>query len=238
MSAGAINTNCPWSGNDVAANSLTQYRGSTVGFCNPGCRDKFERATHHFDQHLPGHQEESRALAGCILASDYNQTFNAQLLGCLGDLSEERYFEDLGAFFGSIHVTLNHILVWDIVWMKRILESGREFSALSPLNDWPMPTANDEIVADGLMQLRDVRAEMDAYICGFARELETSDLSLRIRYKRQNGDQYEHEMRSLVQHVFNHQTHHRGQITTLMSQSGVDVGVTDMLALLPNFAAA
>lgn len=45
----AINTNCPWSGKPVAADSLTRYRDQTVGFCNPGCRDKFERATRAFD---------------------------------------------------------------------------------------------------------------------------------------------------------------------------------------------
>ncbi|HEY9553985.1 glutathione S-transferase [Allosphingosinicella sp.] len=41
---------CPWSGNPVAEDSLTRYRGHVVGFCNPGCRDKFERATAAFDK--------------------------------------------------------------------------------------------------------------------------------------------------------------------------------------------
>lgn len=43
-----INTTCPWSGKPVAADSLTLYRGQVVGFCNRGCRDKFETATKHF----------------------------------------------------------------------------------------------------------------------------------------------------------------------------------------------
>jgi hypothetical protein len=45
----AINTVCPWSGKAIAADSLTRYRGAVVGFCNPGCRDKFERAVIAFD---------------------------------------------------------------------------------------------------------------------------------------------------------------------------------------------
>jgi nicotinamidase-related amidase/YHS domain-containing protein len=49
----AINTTCPWSGSPVAADSLTRYRGQTVGFCNPDCRDKFDRATAHFDAAMP-----------------------------------------------------------------------------------------------------------------------------------------------------------------------------------------
>ncbi len=46
----AVNETCPWSGKPVAANSLTQYGGAVVGFCNPGCRDKFEAAVKHFEK--------------------------------------------------------------------------------------------------------------------------------------------------------------------------------------------
>ena len=49
----AVNETCPWSGKPVAADSLTFYKGSVVGFCNPGCRDKFERAIRHFEAALP-----------------------------------------------------------------------------------------------------------------------------------------------------------------------------------------
>lgn len=45
----AVNETCPWSGDPIAADSLTVYRGAVVGFCNPGCRDKFEKATTAFD---------------------------------------------------------------------------------------------------------------------------------------------------------------------------------------------
>jgi hypothetical protein len=46
----AINETCPWSGKPIAADSLTFYRGDVVGFCNPGCRDKFEAAVKHFEE--------------------------------------------------------------------------------------------------------------------------------------------------------------------------------------------
>ncbi|MBV9568981.1 MAG: glutathione S-transferase [Hyphomicrobiales bacterium] len=48
----AINTVCPWSGKPISGDSLTRYRGAVVGFCNPGCRDKFERAVTAFDAAL------------------------------------------------------------------------------------------------------------------------------------------------------------------------------------------
>ena len=50
----AVNDRCPWSGDPVSADSLTLYRGKVVGFCNPGCRDKFEKATAMFDASIAG----------------------------------------------------------------------------------------------------------------------------------------------------------------------------------------
>jgi hypothetical protein len=49
-----VNQVCPWSGKPVSADSLTRYRGAVVGFCNPGCKDKFEAATHAFDAAIEG----------------------------------------------------------------------------------------------------------------------------------------------------------------------------------------
>jgi len=49
-----VNDVCPWSGKPVSADSLTRYRGQVVGFCNPGCRDKFESAAHAFDRAIEG----------------------------------------------------------------------------------------------------------------------------------------------------------------------------------------
>ncbi|MCK0197345.1 glutathione S-transferase [Ancylobacter sp. 6x-1] len=48
--ADAVNESCPWSGKPISADSLTLYRGVVVGFCNPGCRDKFAAAVEHFER--------------------------------------------------------------------------------------------------------------------------------------------------------------------------------------------
>lgn len=55
----AINTTCPWSGDPVKGDSLTLYNGAVVGFCNPGCRDKFEAAINHFDTALAHARHEA-----------------------------------------------------------------------------------------------------------------------------------------------------------------------------------
>jgi YHS domain-containing protein len=51
-----VNSVCPWSGDPVSADSLTLYNGKVVGFCNPGCRDKFEAATRAFDANIQGEE--------------------------------------------------------------------------------------------------------------------------------------------------------------------------------------
>ena len=53
----AVNSTCPWSGKPIASDSLTRYRGAVVGFCNPGCRDKFETATTAFDAAIAATQD-------------------------------------------------------------------------------------------------------------------------------------------------------------------------------------
>jgi hypothetical protein len=50
----AVNDTCPWSGKPVSGDSLTHYRGEVVGFCNPGCRDKFDDAVRAFDAAIDG----------------------------------------------------------------------------------------------------------------------------------------------------------------------------------------
>lgn len=57
---GAVNSDCPWSGRPVSADSLTTYRGATVGFCNPDCRDKFDMAIASFDRALSERDRNGR----------------------------------------------------------------------------------------------------------------------------------------------------------------------------------
>ena len=57
----AVNETCPWSGKPIAEDSLTLYNGAVVGFCNPGCRDKFERAVAHFEGALQARRAKTAA---------------------------------------------------------------------------------------------------------------------------------------------------------------------------------
>jgi uncharacterized damage-inducible protein DinB len=78
------------------------------------------------------------------------------------------------------------------------------------------------------------RAWLDGVITAWTGALTEADLGAALHYARMNGEQYAKPLFDVLLHFFNHQTHHRGQASTLLSQAGVDVGVTDLLALIPN----
>lgn len=231
MTGLAANTACPWSGEPVALDSLTQYRGHTVGFCNPGCRDKFETATAHFDGSI-GYPDRDPALAMFDRSARYNAWFNRTLYDAVARLDPAEYRRDAGAFFGSIETSLNHIMVWDIVWLQRIAQALSGPPSLAGVATLSTPSANDEIIHSTLGELSEERRRIDAAIVSFTKELTAQHLSLRVGYRRQSGAAFEHSLAEVLQHMFNHQTHHRGQVTTLLSQAGIDPGVTDMVAMI------
>lgn len=232
MMAGlAANTACPWSGDPVSPDSLTQYRGQKVGFCNPGCRDKFEAATAHFDASI-GFPNRDPSLAMFDRSARYNAWFNRTLFDAVARLDPAECRRDAGAFFGSIETSLNHIMVWDIVWLQRIAQALSDPPSLASVSALPTPTANDEIIHATLGELSEERRRIDTAIVSFTGELTAQHLPHRIGYRRQSGAAFEHSLAEVLQHMFNHQTHHRGQVTTLLSQAGIDPGVTDMVAMI------
>ncbi|MEO0464613.1 MAG: DinB family protein [Pseudomonadota bacterium] len=226
-----INTLCPWSGDPVSPDSLTHYRGRKVGFCNPGCRDKFEAATALFDGTI-GTAQRDPALVILERAARYNCWFNDRLFEAIARLDLSDYSRNAGAFFGSVEASVNHILVWDIVWLQRIARSLSSASSLAWILTLETPTANDQVLHKDLAQLSKARRRIDATIIALTSNLKTKLLEQRVSYQRQSGAAFEHALDEVLQHMFNHQTHHRGQVTTLLSQASIDPGVTDMIAMV------
>jgi uncharacterized damage-inducible protein DinB len=142
---------------------------------------------------------------------------------------------DRGAFFRSIIGTLNHIVAGDITWLKRFAAHPSGHPALDMIRSWPTPAALDILLYEDLAMLRQQRQQLDATIEAWAADLTTSDLTHVLRYANTKGIVAERHFGNLVLHFFNHQTHHRGQVTTLLHQAGQDVGPTDLLMVIPNF---
>jgi len=167
------------------------------------------------------------------LMAKYNQWMNKQIYSAAGELDDLQLREDRGAFFGSILGSLNHILVGDIVWLKRFAEHQKNYKSLNYVNSLPKPLALTEILHSDLNELQKARIKMDEVIIEFSLEVSEKDYELELSFNNMKGQPFKKRFGFLVQHFYNHQTHHRGQVTTLLSQLGVDVGVTDLLALIP-----
>jgi uncharacterized damage-inducible protein DinB len=155
------------------------------------------------------------------LKTQYNYWMNKRLYDLCQSLSDEERKRNLGAFFSSIHGTLNHILLADLLWLSRLgLPVECRVSSLS------------DILYEDFHQLKMARQEIDALLTNYIGTLTDADMSQLIQYKRlQSDDVNELPLGLILTHLFNHQTHHRGQLTTLMTQVGLEVGVTDMISM-------
>jgi uncharacterized damage-inducible protein DinB len=169
------------------------------------------------------------------LMATYNQWMNAKVYDAASQLDNETLHADKGAFFGSVFGTLNHLMVADTIWLKRFADHPARFAALEPAHELPMPRALNQPLHSELASLRKARASMDGMIVVFVGETTDHDFELPLSYKNTKGEPYVRQFGPLLQHFFNHQTHHRGQITTLLTQSGVDVGATDLAVLVPEW---
>jgi uncharacterized damage-inducible protein DinB len=153
----------------------------------------------------------------CIVMASYNRWMNERLYACCAEVGDEERRRDRGAFFGSIHATLNHLLYGDLAWLSR-------FTGDPPQS----PRLGEEIHAD-FETLRSAREELDERLRAWSESLEPAWLEAPFRYASQvDGRERTLPTWVLVAHLFNHQTHHRGQLTTLLSQLGRDPGVTDL----------
>ena len=164
----------------------------------------------------------------------YNQWMNEKLYGAAAGLTGEELLLDRGAFFGSIFGTLNHIAIGDILWFKRIAVCLPDLASLKCVAELPPPGFPNMPLRPTLAGLAGLRAMLDEAIIAFCAELAPARLGETLEWTSTKGVRSRKILGDVLVHVFNHQTHHRGQATTLFSQLGIDVGATDLLLLLPD----
>lgn len=150
------------------------------------------------------------------LLAQYNKLANQKLYAACAKLSDAERKQIRPAFFNSIHGTLNHIMVGDRIWLNRF--AGKEVPS----------TGLDTILYEDFEQLRQARIAEDERIQTFAVALTEEMLDQSIRYVNNAGNLHVDPVSLLVAHFFNHQTHHRGQIHNLLSQTSVAPPSLDM----------
>lgn len=147
-----------------------------------------------------------------VMFAAYNRWANERLYEAAARIGEDKYRADKGAFFGSLHATLNHLVVTDRIWMRRFTGEG------------PLHTQLDEIIAPDLESLGALRREEDERIIVWIDSLAEADLAALITYgSLSNPARVAQPLATALAHLFNHQTHHRGQAHVLLTmQSGRD----------------
>ncbi|MBV7536200.1 DinB family protein [Duganella sp. sic0402] len=168
------------------------------------------------------------------LLARYNADMNRKLYDAAAQLSAEELTADRKAFFGSLQGTLNHLLAGDTIWLKRFSTHPAAIPALRAAQALPQPGGLTHSFGTELPPLRAYREQLDAIISAFAAQLTPADLKQVFEYRSTRGDVYRKEFGLVLLHFFNHQTHHRGQASTLLTQAGVDIGVTDLILWVPD----
>jgi uncharacterized damage-inducible protein DinB len=148
----------------------------------------------------------------------YNAWANRRLYDAAAGLSDAEYRADRGAYFKSMHGTLNHLLATDYIWMKRFTGSGEA------------PDRLDAIVHDTFEGLRAARESEDRRIVQWIGGLTEEKLAGTIRYRRVSSPEaFEQELMPALDHWFNHQTHHRGHAHMILTSLGKAAPELDLL---------
>lgn len=160
----------------------------------------------------------------CQLMAEYNEWMNRKLFAACERLPQATLHEDRGAFFKSVYLTLNHIAYSDLAFLSRFTGEPPEVPPLG------------EDLFGSFERLQSEREALDARLKAWSASLTTDWLGLPLTYiSKVDGRERTILRWALVTHLFNHQTHHRGQVTALLSQLGVDIGSTD-IPFLPRFS--
>lgn len=147
----------------------------------------------------------------------YNRWANQTLYRALGALSAEDFRAERGVPFASYCGTLNHILVGDQIWFHRLTGAGAA------------PDALDAILYAELPALEAARAREDDRIQSAVAGWSEAEIDAEIAYQNLSGRSFHQKRSLLLTHIFNHQTHHRSQAHTLLSQDGLEAPPLDLI---------
>ena len=137
----------------------------------------------------------------------YNAWANRRVMEAAGELAEEAFRADLGAFFRSVHGTLNHLIVADRIWLARFRAEAVPAYELA------------EILYDDRAELAQARRDLDAEITAFVTGLDETRIAADFTYRMITRDaEVTQPMAPALAHFFNHQTHHRGQVHAMLTR--------------------
>jgi uncharacterized damage-inducible protein DinB len=158
--------------------------------------------------------------------ADYNHWANRRLYAAAMEMPDEQYRRPTGVFFGSLHGTLNHLLLTDRIWLKRLTGEGEHPNQLAAL------------LFDNLHELARARMAEDARLSKVVNGYSDADLVAPVSYQTTSGKPHQQLLQDILLHLFNHQTHHRGQAHACCSiVTGKEPPTLDLLMFQRGLAA-
>jgi uncharacterized damage-inducible protein DinB len=153
-----------------------------------------------------------------MMMAAYNAWANSRIYDAAAALSTEEWQRDTGAFFGSMMGTLNHLLATDRIWLKRMTGKG------------DAPNALDAIIHGDFERLRAARQTEDQRLIDWIGGLSEADLGGRFTYLTlADLRTVSRRLAPALSHVFNHQTHHRGQAHAILTTLGKPSVALDLI---------
>ncbi len=167
------------------------------------------------------------------MLSLYNQRMNTQLIDCCRILPQDDLAKETGSFFNNIIGYWNHLIFGDLILLGRLASNNIANLTLSDLEDFPEPQSPRDLYRTELADIDSLRKQLDTIIVKFFENLSESECFKVLTYKTTEGDIVTKCVADICQHLFLHQTHHRGQLTCILSQFNIDFGCTDLPVLVP-----
>ncbi len=156
---------------------------------------------------------------------EYNAWANRRQLEAAGKVATEDFLRPMGSSFGSLRDTIAHIYGAEWVWLERF--QGRSPGSLPDGGEF-----------QDVVSLREKWADLEARLLGFVGTLTQEDLNRVLEYKTLKFGAYSNPLWQSMQHLVNHGTYHRGQVTTLLRQLGAQPMLTDLMHFYREHATA
>jgi uncharacterized damage-inducible protein DinB len=160
--------------------------------------------------------------------AEYNRLTNQELFRILSNADSSVLTREIGSQLTSILFILNHILLSDVTWIRRMSAGAPSLESFSgELDDYEIAGVFT-IVCETLADLRDERERIDEMLIRVASTVRDAELQTRFSYRSSRGRQ-EKLLGHALLHLFNHQTHHRGQISLILDQADVDNDYSNLI---------
>jgi len=153
---------------------------------------------------------------------------NAQLLDSCSTLSNDLLKKETHSFFPNIISYWNHILFGDLILINRLALNQIGQLSTADLSAFPTAKSPQDMYYSNLSDIADLRKQVDELLIQFSNNLTEDECEKYISYTTTEGASVTKAVADVTQHIFNHQTHHRGQLSCVLSQLGVDYGCMDL----------